>query len=793
MSDTVDRQRPIYSFLPWVRQGITARLAGSERRATVVNGRLAWTVRLAVNGDAARPVDAPVHFYGPGDVTGIDPREVVRTDPPPLTADFEPGYFPSIEFDRPDFAWLFTPAAPERNVLTPWLCLVVVAKNAPTRLDAAAPLPVLTCARRELPDLAAAADWAHAQVAWTPGRTGTSPPTAADVARVLEGEPEKAVCRIVSTRRLAEHQAYYACLVPTYEPGRKTGLGEPLTAADEAALRPAWTMAGSADALIRLPVYYHWEFATGAGNSFEELVRRLQPMTPAAPGTARIGTMTMDLRDAGWTAWELPPMPAGESVMTFEGVLRAGGAPAPDAPAAARTALTTLLAKSPAEAGIQVVRPPLYGGLQASRDRLPDDRPWMREMNTHPAYRVAAGLGALVVRYQQEQLMAAAWEQAAAQEQAVQARAQQELAAGVNGAFADRLAQFTAEEVAQVSAPVHQQLPAGGGTVADGVQESTLPAAALSTSFRALARPEGPVARRLRAAHRATAPATDDTLVGALADQSVPEAGRMFSATAVRATVLEQLRPDAPPLPPAEEVAIPSYPQPTYELLRDYFPELFLPGLEHVAPNTVALLEPNRAVVEAYLAGLNHEMSRELLWREFPGDINATFFRRFWETPVGTTADVRPMREWTGPLGSHGTGAAAQAGLVVLLRSDLLRRFPGATIYMVKAIRTPQGQPALPSSNEQILEPTFRGTRAPDVAFLGFSLSDAQARGADGSAGYFIVIQEQPTQSRFGWPPGMAAATTPLGAAALAHHTLRRAFRVAIHASAILPPGAPRS
>ena len=72
----------------------------------------------------------PVRVYGPGDVVGIDPRGVLRTDPLARTADFEPNYLACIEFDNPDFPWLFTPAAAGVNGrLRPWLVLVVLRQS----------------------------------------------------------------------------------------------------------------------------------------------------------------------------------------------------------------------------------------------------------------------------------------------------------------------------------------------------------------------------------------------------------------------------------------------------------------------------------------------------------------------------------------------------------------------------------------------------------------------------------------------------------------------------------------
>ena len=75
------------------------------------------------------------------------PQQIVRTRAAPAHAtDFEPNYFPAIEFDRPDFPWLFTPAkAAATGRLRPWLCLVVVrqAGRRDAADDGALPLPLL--------------------------------------------------------------------------------------------------------------------------------------------------------------------------------------------------------------------------------------------------------------------------------------------------------------------------------------------------------------------------------------------------------------------------------------------------------------------------------------------------------------------------------------------------------------------------------------------------------------------------------------------------------------------------
>jgi hypothetical protein len=80
---------------------------------------------------------------------------------------------------------------------------------------------------------------------------------------------------------------------------------------------------------------------------------------------------------------------------------------------------------------------------------------------------------------------------------------------------------------------------------------------------------------------------------------------------------------------------------------------------------------------------------------------------------------------------------------VLLLRGELLRRYPNSVIYAAPAVRTGQLSP----KPEDERHPLFRGTLKPDVTFLGFNL---QKEVAIADPGWFFVIQEQPTEPRFG-------------------------------------------
>src|SRR5262249_12847363 len=238
------------------------------------------TANLSINSSPIAPVT--VRLRGPADVVGIDPSEIVRMDPRPGTADFEPNYFATIEFDRPDFPWLFTPAKEDPSArLRPLLCLIVVRDQPGVTLRSTsdAPLPALEIASParptdELPDLNESWWWAHAQVA-SPGSA-----SADDLRSKLGGKPELSLSRLLSPRLLQPNTDYIACVVPTFDVGRKAGLGIAVTGAEftspRAGLKPAWPFT-PVPTLATLPVYHSWRFRTGEGGDFESLVRLLQP------------------------------------------------------------------------------------------------------------------------------------------------------------------------------------------------------------------------------------------------------------------------------------------------------------------------------------------------------------------------------------------------------------------------------------------------------------------------------------------------------------------------------------
>src|SRR5262249_18418299 len=135
------------------------------------------------------------------------------------------------------------------------------------------------------------------------------------------GDPALNLSRLLCPRRLDPLTDYLACVVPAFELGVKAGLGSEIADDDEKALKPAWTSGAQAHATVKLPVYYTWEFHTGAGADFEALVNLLQPRdsTEMPP---EVGKKRIDISQPGFTM--TPPLPAG-TTLELQGALRIAG------------------------------------------------------------------------------------------------------------------------------------------------------------------------------------------------------------------------------------------------------------------------------------------------------------------------------------------------------------------------------------------------------------------------------------------------------------------------------------
>ncbi len=839
-------------FLPWVRQGLAAGIQAAESPSIAANATVDVKLWINQTTSVAPDVSRTVRLHGPGDVTGIDPRQIIRLTPVLFTTNFEPNMFPAIEFDQPDFPWLFTPLKADANDrLRPWIVLVVVKKQDGVALQinpgAAAPkleIKKPAIVADELPDLADSWAWAHAQVAVDATVT---------MNQALRERPDRTLSRLLCPRRLEPLTAYLACVVPAFVT---------VTENNEPKLKSAWSQDAQA---VSVPVYYSWEFSTGQNEDFESLVEKLTPQKLSAGA----GQRNLDLGRGGFG---LPVLQG--AVLPLGSVLEPlpTQPPLPDDPRLRpyKVEVQNILNLSDAaqtSGAPPVVTPPIYGGAAIRQTKVNAQQQdfWLNELNLDPRHRVAAGLGTQIIQHEQEELMTAAWEQLEAINAENAGQRRRQLAQAIRTMLFEN--QFNAMQVVvsgqptaqiretllQITAPAHARMLAtamdNNRTFSVELNQQAVPEFG-AASLRRLTRPRGALSRRfppppsvvlnlappqprqlLKLASptpRTFPPPTRSRPIGMVTTKSVAPEGTPFgpqfallkpefvqqvsahtfmvfkegkvvevlpdglpSSNPVRGNfIAAALRHQArllplrnitrivpPPvinnqaflsrlsqrevtrpslfarmtaLPTADDLAPvmahPEFPQPMYETLRDLFPDYLLAGLDKTPPNSVTLLQTNQRFIEAFLVGLNHEMARELLWREYPTDQRGTYFRQFWEPNTITNTAFPPLDQWRQSLGKNAVGVSTDKQLVLLIRTELLRRYPGAIIYAVKADATGRKPSQLESDHRY---PAFRGSVSPDITFLGFTnLTTDEVK--QPNPGWFFIIQQQPGEPLFG-------------------------------------------
>ena len=516
-----------YQFFPWVARGVGAGLGEPDTGDTLPD-RLRVDVGVEVNGAVVATTKVQVH--GPGDVLGIDPRQIVRTEPTAGTTDFEPNYFAHLELGEAALPWLFTPAAPDlaADQLRPWCVLVVVAVQDGVTVGPGKVLPVLEISRpaipgRELPDLAESWAWVHAQAV---AAEGTTPQQA------LAGDERLSLARLLCPRRLDPLTSYHACLVPAFDTGVAAGLGEPVST--ETSIAPAWHSGDDAPAELRLPVYHHWQFATGPVGDFESLVQRLQPR----PVPATVGRRAMYLGAAGSGLPELRPDAPG-AVVGLEGALRPveqERQPIPDPVGEAVAAALQRAVDSGADrrAGdarrVTPLGAPLYGRWPAQRHTIDGDTEsprWLRSLNVDPRDRAAAAAGVRAVQANQEALVHSAWEQLGEVESANRRLRELQLARATATSIHRRhLAAMAPPDLVQLLGPAASRVRLASATLHGETHDSVLPDASLGAAFRKVTRPTGRLARSATVAPTGRVEAITSLSSGALrpmAERSAPD------------------------------------------------------------------------------------------------------------------------------------------------------------------------------------------------------------------------------------------------------------------------------
>jgi hypothetical protein len=466
----------VRDFMPWIRTGLASAIQAPDDGLTTDPAHVDLPVGMKINSTL---VTVKVTAYGPGDAVSIDPRQIIRTEPTDGSANVEPNYFAIIEFHRPDLPWLFTPLG-GNDQLRPWIGLLVVEAGGPaTFAPKSSTNPVATLQvpdASELPDLRESFLWAHADVS----------AKSSDVAlEVVTSSPDQAISRLMCPRQLKPDTAYLACVVPTFEAGRQSALGLPVTATD---LTPAW--GASSGFPLSLPVFYSWSFSTGIGGDFRSLLQGIIDHSPPVV-PAGFGLRDLSVANLGYGVPDL----IGEQLGTALTLV-----PAPPPPSPLQSTFTVpfaaMLARQKDSTGGPVVGPPTYGTWYAGPVSLPASG-WLPDLNLDPRRRAIAALGVLVVHNQQEQLMASAWDQLAGIQDGNQALRHAQLAREVSTAVhTNRFATREAGQMLQATQPLHSRVPVIQTTFASEIALSSLPESVLTAAIRRLTRPQGPIARR---------------------------------------------------------------------------------------------------------------------------------------------------------------------------------------------------------------------------------------------------------------------------------------------------------
>lgn len=618
-------------------------------------------------------------------------------------------------------------------------------------------------------------------------------------------------------------------------------------------MQMAWDPDGHAG---ETPFYHHWRMATDDRGDFEQLCDKL--VARATPPEA--GSRAMDIAHSGWdvhcddttlkvlgleSALKPPALVSKEFIEDgynqeyVEGIKRLVNVNEPDMDASDHPQGTFWQVDDP------VVAPPLYGRWHALKESISysvpspghtasADTSWIDEVNLDPRWRMVAGIGADVVRQNQEKFMEEAWEQVEQVQQANTRIKMAQLSSRVAQRMADKHikhpqdnSDFAKENLLRMTTGFHHTVvvqPTGQSakTMEKEWKDSKVPDAAATAAFRRITRPG--LKRNKRLSYLQTGqehfskgityefndPNSADNPIGNYYREKVPHDAQAFapSGSAARnlgavTEYLNDVQAVEEQLSPAKTIsdkvlgsievwdevaqsyvskpdlttimAYPEFDQPLYELLEQMSTDYIIPNVEGIEPNSVTLMALNPKFIEGLFLGVNHEMAREFLWREYPTDMRGTYFSNFWDQLDGldgnTDPEISPIHLWDNALGLGRQAGTVKSTLVLVIRGELLDKFPDVQIYAQEAMwdevndtenssepsmaNVDADTPRVLKDGGDIKYPTLRARVGKEIVILGFDLTEEDARGMNSndvftSYGYYFVFRERPGQIRFG-------------------------------------------
>ena len=615
-------------FLPWLRLGMGALNPSNQRRTA----RRSITIRTNIrdkSGKLLDSVDNSVTLKGPGEVVGFSDEVISLTEPAANEASFPPNQIPYVDFSDPDFPWRYSIEEPDANHrLRPWLLLVVLSKDEYRELPPGRVCAMISTESRFLPDPAESWAFAHVQVSVLPGEN------IADMRAFIRQNPGRVHSRLICPRRLKAFQSYTAFLVPNYKMGVNAALElDPGDSADY-----AWDTASSS--AVTLPYYYRWDFSTSETGDFEELARRIRVFDNQNRIT---GSRKVEDRSG--------------VVMDFDGLLL----PIDREPSDkmynigfsndAITMFNKMYSKQRQNLDINSNEEPelfipLYGYNHADYEcltapsgstgtwetpnvmlgRVPRTDLWFSEVNLDRNYRYAAALGASVVRYNQDDFISRCFAMAGDIREVNMLQKRYKALNNIRKSIINRhLRTMDNVRFMHVTKNLQKYYAGGEETVPVNVDGST----DISTVFRSQHSSYGRIAMNLIISN--ISDRIDGLRIKQLMGFKSPDEEKAFMDDArafkdmllntdIQRKILNRIvrSPDMGEIGDTE-----IFPEPKIEDgIFKYIPANILndvmPGLTELPNNSSMLLRLNRKFLEAFMLGANHEMVRELIWREFP-------------------------------------------------------------------------------------------------------------------------------------------------------------------------------
>lgn len=881
-----------YTFIPWLKQGLGLSNEFSDTlgqgpfpASGIARGRITATLNYTADGVGTDLTGKQFDLFGPGDVVGVKDEAIINKYPAPNALTAEPNYLPYIEFYDEDFPWRYTPAVADSATsqrLTPWLALIALtdeefqeqenfllpAIKVKTTNTAGDPIPL---ALPEKPEETLWA-WSHVQISDSVD-TSSSALFEDAINNVRKNNPDAVISRVMCARKSEPNTTYHLFLVPTYENGRKAGLGE---VPDADVMEMAWDSSE-----VILPYYQRWSYTTSESEDFESLISQLAPITmdPQA-GVRDFDIRTVQAAFPNSLDYDILDPSNSNTDTDRLGLMGALKSPTTAASGWLDTAeeaefkdeLTEYLNKGAERINVvdgaevhPVVLPPMYGQWHAKENQIPTGGPngWFKDVNLDLSNRASAGLGTDVVIDNQEAMMDHAWEQVGDVIRANEAMNRAVLSKEVaKRYYTKHLQSMDAEKVFKLTKSVAKKIIPDGGTKTvykdisdsnlpngnieraydritrsgnrstksilgkaglnadtqgakgfysnlstdlndvskqnittavpkDAIVNSFLSAASQNALFSSLdaaetsntstayyvvqpGQPAAQLFQDLNGMGYETEAAKPELDIAATNAQIVSAANPVETLSKRFQNMVSQIGQAVSPGQQLDQIqAAPHFRWPMYEHLLKISTDLMFPGLDKIPDNCATLLETNNEFIQSFMLGLNHEMSRELLWREYPTDQRGTYFKQFWDSvdfvdDTGLTIDdesVEAIRQdisdihgWNlnnniGSVSFSGDGTNPTAGvenkMVLVVRGEALRRYPNTVIYAQQAkarvgLNPRQLEDDTDTSNLRF--PIFQA-RINDIVLLGFDLTASQVTT---DPGWYFVFRERPGQTRFG-------------------------------------------